>query len=112
MWDIGCRNPFFWLPDLVTLWGKILWYLLREMVFSCILGCIVRVMVFVYCLVISCSVLQNATWLSLALSVHRVPSFGMASVTLSNCRGAGTGSILSWLYQMGVKLHVLLCGGW
>ena len=51
-----------------------------------------------------------AIWLLFALSVSRMSSLGRDEVMLLECRScAGMISMLSWLYQYGVELHLLWC---
>ena len=57
------------------------------------------------------SVVRKVVWLSVALSVSRVPSLGRVDVILSECRGCvGMTSMLSYLCWCGMELHLLRCG--
>ena len=57
VWDVGCRVPCLGFPDLVSLLGKILQYILKRIVLAIALGSVFTVIGFVACFMMSCRVM-------------------------------------------------------
>ena len=80
------EGSLFWVAVFGNLKGENIFVPAQGCVFACALGLIFMVRAWVPCSIVSLSVVKKAVWLSVHLSVNRVPSLGREEVMLSECR--------------------------